>query len=70
MKPSIGRTVHFVSEGVHYAAVIVKVWGPDCVNLFVMPNGSSPILEAKVITSVLQDESAERDYSWHWPERE
>lgn len=40
MNPSIGRIVHFVQNKVHYAAMVVKVWTPLCVNLYVFPNGS------------------------------
>jgi hypothetical protein len=42
--PSIGRIVHFVQNGVHYAALIVKVWSDTCVNLQVFPNGSDHIV--------------------------
>jgi hypothetical protein len=71
MNPTIGRIVHFATAGVHYAAVVVKVWSPTCANLYVMPNGSDPMLAAKVITSVCwATPEANQDYSWHWPEQE
>lgn len=86
MKPSIGRIVHFVqskpySQGlVHLPAVIVAVWGPECVNLQVFtdmgnseyqhPEGTTAPSGVKWITSVSQDETASKPRTWHWPERE
>jgi hypothetical protein len=75
-KPSIGRVVHFVQDGVHYAATIVVVWSDSCVNLCVLPNGWSapggaPFTNSHpaVITSVVYGAPEEnRDNSWHWPE--
>lgn len=38
-QPTVGRDVHFVHQGVHYAAKVVWVWSSTSVNLFVFPNG-------------------------------
>jgi hypothetical protein len=86
MKPSIGRIVHFVHGGVHYAAIVVKVWSDVCVNLYVLPNGSERLASdrlsqthgaddvALVFTSVmradLNGEGQAPEHSWHWPERD
>lgn len=66
--PSIGRIVHYVEGGIHYAAIVVKVWTEECVNLYVLPNGSDPLSVSGVITSVVQSETDKYDRSWHWPE--
>lgn len=65
MKPSIGRIVHFVdAEGEHCAAIITRVWSDDCVNLiYFHDTGSMPY------TSSVQDETATKQCSWHWPEK-
>ena len=70
--PSIGRVVHYVNEaGAHQAAIIVKVWSNECVNLHVLPDYSDTH-EAVGKTSVLyHDEgpdSPAHPYSWHWCE--
>lgn len=79
MKPSIGRIVHFVQNGVHYAAIITKVWSDTCVNLHIFPNGSDVITPGATDAqsnahSVTQSEPLEccgkiGEWSWHWPER-
>lgn len=79
MKPSVGRIVHFVQNGVHHPALILKVWTDTCVNLRVFPNGSDPITPGAldshdVAHSVTQSEPTSccghaNDWSWHWPER-
>jgi hypothetical protein len=76
--PSIGRIVHFVQNGVHYAALIVKVWSETCVNLQVFPNGSDHIVSGALDStgrahSVSYSEPTSccghvKDWSWHWPE--
>lgn len=85
MKPSIGRIVHFVQSKpfgdglVHLPAIVVAVWGPDCVNLQVFTdmgnseptyNGTVAPSANKWITSVNRDDSASQPRTWHWPERE
>ena len=88
MKPSIGRIVHFVQkkptgygEGmVHVPAIVVAVWGPECVNLQVFCDGSNSEDNAggttqanntKWITSATYDASdTPQPRTWHWPERE
>jgi hypothetical protein len=66
MNPSVGRIVHFVHEGNHLAAIIVKVWSVGCVNLHVFPDNLEPMYR----TSVTFDEAGSQNYTWHWPERE
>lgn len=78
--PSIGRIVHFLQNGVHHPALILKVWSPTCVTLRVFPNGSDSI----ALGALDKDDRAHsvtyagpcsecgaipRDWSWHWPER-
>lgn len=54
MKPTIGRTVHFVQEKpasyqpkdgpkalVHLPAIVTAVWGNECVNLQVFTDGTN-----------------------------
>lgn len=54
-EPSVGRTVHFVHAGVHYAAIVTWVWSRTCVNLFVFPNGVTlPDPDAPRTTQVIQ----------------
>jgi hypothetical protein len=70
--PSVGRVVHYVNEaGAHQAAIIVKVWSAECVNLHVLPDYSDTH-EALGKTSVLyHDENPDnppRPSSWHWCE--
>lgn len=69
MKPSVGRIVHFIYNGVHHAATIIKVWNDTCVSLAVLNDGTQngfPDLFVK--TSVVLDTQASQDYTWHWPE--
>jgi hypothetical protein len=78
-EPSVGRIVHFVQNYIHYAAVIVKVWTINCVNLRVLPNGSDVITpgaldERDIAHSVTYSEPRDccgkcAEWSWHWPER-
>ena len=69
MKPTIGRIVHFVSNGTdHYAAIVTHVWSGVCVNLFVFPKGRvNDGEDSGVKTSVVQDEAGTAGHSWHWP---
>lgn len=62
---------------IHLPAVITAVWGDTCINLQVFTDGTNSETgptsnppSIKWITSATLDESAERPYSWHWPERE
>lgn len=66
MKPTIGRIVHFTSDGTDVrAAIITHVWSDSCVNLSVFgPNGDS---EGK--TSVLFAEDRTQAQTWAWPPR-
>lgn len=77
-KPSIGRVVHFVQNGVHYPAFVVKVWSDTCLNLKVFRNGSDSIVPGAldsddIAHSVTQSEPTPccgkcAEWSWHWPE--
>lgn len=74
MTPTLGAIVHFRQNGVCYAALVVRVWSPTCINVFVPPTGlDEPVPGAlsvqRVATSVTFDEKLHgRDWSWHWPE--
>lgn len=81
-KPSIGRIVHFVQkkpagygEGiVHIPAIVVAVWGNDCVNLQVFTDGTNSDPEntfpLKWVTSVSFDGADNpQPRTWHWPEK-
>lgn len=83
MKPSVGRIVHYVQkkpagygDGVnHLPAIVVAVWGPECINLQVFTDGTNSdeanMSPVKWITSVSYDESSNpQPRTWHWPERE
>jgi hypothetical protein len=82
MNPSIGRIVHFVqkkpigyAEGlVHLPAIIVAVWGNECVNLQVFTDGTNSDAEhtssVKWVTSASFDGSeTPQPRTWHWPEK-
>lgn len=73
--PKLADVVHFRQNGRCFAATVVKVWGPDCLNLFVPPTGADEPVpgalnsETRVATSVTFDDRLHgRDWSWHWPE--
>lgn len=78
MTPTMGRTVFFVipkeqrSEGapLRCAAIITRIWGDTCVNLRLLPDDAHKNPDLVITpTSVVLDESAEQDRSWHWPAR-
>lgn len=72
MKPSIGRIVHyyphdgdrFGETGEPIAAVVVRVWTDECVNLRLLTDTT----DTPWITSVRYDES-HAECSWSWPPR-
>ena len=77
MKPTIGRIVHYYPTasdhpqdflnqklGEPIAAVIVKVWTEECVNLRLISDSDSTAW----ITSICYDE-AHSEMSWSWPPR-
>jgi hypothetical protein len=79
---SVGRIVHYVlsehdnvrNVGEHRPAIIVKVWGPQCVQLQVFMDGSNDDVRFSPSgvmwqTSVSQDEEGKKGRTWHWPER-
>ncbi len=82
--PSIGRIVHFVlpaggcfqNAGEHRAAIIVRVWGNDCVNLKVFTDSDVPNAGGRMVadgvdvwvSSVIFDPTGVAERSWHWPE--
>ncbi len=72
MKPTVGRIVNFVQNGVTYAALVVKVWSDTCVNLHVFANGSDPITpgaldQHSIAHSVPLKTPVNTEWSWHWP---
>jgi len=74
MEPTLGMPVHFFQGGRCYAAIVVRVWTKECVNLYVLPTGSDePVPGAlshqRVAMSVPFNNSAHvRDWSWHFAE--
>lgn len=65
MKPSVGRIVHYFTDGDGMApAVITRVCSDTCVNLKVLPDGARPFDE----TSVELDNAASSSW-WSWPPR-
>lgn len=75
MKPSIGRTVHFVdTSGVHCAAIISRVDSDTRVLLHIMNPGlprfsQMPTPPAVFVRESQYDEYGRIDGSWHWPEK-
>ncbi|MGE3175849.1 MAG: hypothetical protein AB7O32_00150 [Vicinamibacterales bacterium] len=71
--PTVGRVVHYTPvdgatrKGQPYAAVITHVWGPDCVNLSVQPDGSFPLIDPTPTSVVKGDPGTPR--TWCWPPR-
>lgn len=67
-QPSLGRVVHYVNEnGVELAALVVKVWNEQVINLVYFPNGSEvggvPMTKTSVSFSL-----EKTPHSFHWPE--
>ena len=63
MKPTIGRIVHFYGdEDEPIAAVVVRVWDEECVNLRLLEDGP----DTPWMTSVPYHED-KREFSWSWP---
>ncbi len=75
MKPSIGRIVHFVDSGYHYAAIITRVYSETIVDVTVFVPPHSPQTGVEAVRPVVQiagvffSASGETG-TWHWPERE
>lgn len=72
--PSVGRIVHFSTNGGGCRAAIITAVHTNqhagTVNLTVFGAGmfdATPMLAP--IPNVLQDESRDTPYTWHWPER-
>lgn len=67
MSPSVGRIVHFraYASAEPQAAIITRVWGPDCVNLTVLPDCAPPFSAS----SVNHVEKGYGGQTWEWPER-
>ena len=72
MNPTVGRIVHyyptdsdrFGETGKPIAAVIVRVWSDECVNLRLFPDSD----DSPWVSSVPYDLEA-GEYSWSWPPR-
>lgn len=83
--PTVGRQVHYVFEnGEVRPATVVRVWGPETVNLQVLLDGANDRglggTDLVWKTSVVYDEGGTsllgvdgplqyRGNSWHWPPR-
>lgn len=70
-QPHLGNIVFFVDPAtlVPLVALVVRVWTPQTVNLFVLPNGSEVMGLGYLKTSAVYAEVAEeKPASWHWPE--
>lgn len=72
--PSVGRIVHFLTNGGGCRAAIITAANTpnqtNMVNLTVFGAGlhdATPMLAP--VPNVLQDESRNTPYTWHWPER-
>jgi len=67
MKPSVGRIVHYIQGGEHFAAIVTTInsQSPTSVNLCVFPCDRGP----ENHYSVSQGGNVEEG-TWHWPERE
>ena len=78
--PSVGRIVHYVlaeqdgtrNTGEHRAAMVVRTWGGDCVQLQVFMDGTNDRASGEPlmwVTSVAYDGKTKMGRTWHWPER-
>jgi hypothetical protein len=68
IKPSIGRIVHYVQDGVkvrHRPAIITAVQEGGAIEAEVFGLGS-----ARFVSGVMEDEETKAIATWHWPERE
>lgn len=77
MTPTIGRIVHLYpgenAKHLHFngngpndpiAAVVVRVWSNDCVNLMALVDGQAPVW----VTSVQRRGVAGTNIFWDWPQ--
>ena len=80
MTPTVGRIVHFkqTAEAECQAAIVVRAWSPETLNLAVLRDGSNdhqqPDDGAEVVvwrTSVSEQSEHQlpENPTWHWPER-
>lgn len=71
MKPTLGRTVHYMlpdgrSKGQLRPAVIVRCWSDTCVNLRVLLDGDNDDGAQEWATSRIEGTDPG---TWRWPER-
>lgn len=84
--PSIGRIVHYIlpagpKKGEHRAAIVVRVWSDECVNLRVFLDGSNDYAHEHLphyntvlsgdlwVTSANHAGGEKHEFgTWHWPE--
>lgn len=71
--PTIGRIVHYNPGHADptfemAAAIVTQVWGPECVNLKVMPDGGQPY-DVTSVEMRRPHEVPETPRRWWWPER-
>ena len=69
MQPSIGRIVHFVTDGgVRLPAIITRVHSEVFVNLKIFTDDAEP---GRWETTVMYEHDCDKVpvRTWHWPER-
>jgi len=69
--PDWDESISYHSKGAHRPAIVVRIWGPETVQLQVFTDGSNDLKTGDNViwrTSVHQDESARLGGTWHWPE--
>jgi hypothetical protein len=67
-KPTVGRIVHYFefAGADPLPAIVVRVWGDDCINLRVFTdNDASPLH----MTSVTRRNETDPGWGWDWPLR-
>lgn len=72
MKPSVGRTVHYITaKKSHRPAIITHVWEDGSVSLHIMTVPSLDFMGSHDLDKVVyRDEKDGLAGTWHWPERE
>lgn len=59
---SVQSSKNAIHEGDHLAAIVVRIWSPQTVNLQVLPDGEGSYWKTSI-------HDGEQPGSWHWPER-
>lgn len=66
-----GRIVHYTRQGLKHcvAAIIVRAWTPEAVNLRLFLDGSNDPGIDEWATSVCKSDEMDEVYGfWHWPQ--